>query len=49
MYTDIFEFAGPVQTLLRSIFGWKNLTEYWFPDIRSIEGAIFVMSFVLYP
>lgn len=49
VYTDIFEFAGPVQTLLRSIFGWKNLTEYWFPDIRSIEGAIFVMSFVLYP
>lgn len=48
-YTDIFEYAGPVQGLLRDFFGWNNAQEYWFPNIRSMGGAIFVMSSVLYP
>ncbi|MAC61203.1 MAG: ABC transporter permease [SAR116 cluster bacterium] len=48
-YTDFFEYAGPIQKLLRNIFGWHNAQEYWFPEIRSLGGAIFVMSFVLYP
>ncbi len=48
-YTDIFEYAGPVQGLLRDFFGWENAQEYWFPNIRSMGGAIFVMSSVLYP
>ena len=30
-------------------FGWRNAQDYWFPDIRSLGGAIFVMSMVLYP
>ncbi|MGM0506593.1 MAG: ABC transporter permease [Bacteroidota bacterium] len=47
-YTDFLAFAGPVQTLLRDGFGWAA-GSYWFPDIRSIEGAILVMSFVFYP
>ena len=33
----------------REFFNFKNAEEYWFPEIRSMEGAIFVMSFVLYP
>lgn len=49
VYTDIFEFAGPVQALLRDIFGWQTKRDYWFPEIRSMGGAMFVMSFVLYP
>ncbi len=49
VYTDILEFAGPVQGLLRDIFGWQTKRDYWFPEIRSMGGAIFVMSFVLYP
>ncbi len=49
VYTDILEFAGPVQSLLRDIFGWQTTRDYWFPAIRSMGGAIFVMSFVLYP
>ncbi|HCP00649.1 MAG TPA: iron ABC transporter permease [Rhodospirillaceae bacterium] len=49
IYTDIFEFAGPVQGLLRDIFGWTSARDYWFPEIRSMGGAIYVMSFVLYP
>ena len=48
-YTDLLEFAGPVQGLLRDYFGWTQASEYWFPEIRSLGGAIFVMSFVLYP
>jgi iron(III) transport system permease protein len=49
VYTDIFEFAGPVQGLLRDLFGWQTKRDYWFPEIRSMGGAMFVMSFVLYP
>ena len=48
-YTDFFEYAGPVQNILRTFFGWQNAQQYWFPEIRSLGGAIFVMSFVLYP
>ena len=48
-YTDIFEYAGPVQGTIRDFFGWQNSQDYWFPNIRSMGGAIFVMSSVLYP
>ena len=49
VYTDIFEYAGPVQGMLRELFGWNNSQDYWFPNIRSMGGAILVMSSVLYP
>ena len=45
-YTDIFEYSGPFQIFLRSIFS-PELPDV-FP-IRSLWGAIFTMSFVLYP
>lgn len=48
-YTDFLEYAGPLQKLLRGTFGFDNASDYWFPEIRSMGGAIFVMSFVLYP
>lgn len=48
-YTDIFEYAGPFQAMLRDIFGWSSANDYWFPNIRSMGGAILVMSSVLYP
>jgi len=47
-YTDFLQFVGPVQTALRAWFGW-NAGDYWFPDIRSLPGAIFLFVFVLYP
>ncbi len=47
-YTGMLEFAGPLQTALRNFFGWGRL-DYWFPDIRSLGGAIIIMSLVLYP
>ena len=40
---------GIVQTRLRELFGWRDARSYWFPDIRSLGGAILVMSAVLYP
>ncbi len=48
-YTDIFEYAGPVQGMLRDFFGWTSSKDYWFPEIRSLGGAVLVMSSVLYP
>ncbi len=47
-YTGMFEFAGPVQTALRDAFGWGR-HDYWFPEIRSLGGAIAMMTLVLYP
>ncbi len=49
VYTEILEFYGPVQTLLRSIFGWTSVQDYWFPPVRSMAGAIVMLSLVLYP
>jgi iron(III) transport system permease protein len=47
-YTGMFEFAGPVQSGLRELFGW-SYGEYWFPEVRSLGGAIAMLSLVLYP
>jgi iron(III) transport system permease protein len=47
-YTDFLQFVGPVQTWLRAAFGWQA-GQYWFPDIRSVGGAIAIFVFVLYP
>ncbi|MBT6122108.1 MAG: iron ABC transporter permease [Candidatus Puniceispirillum sp.] len=48
-YTDFFEYAGFVQSGMRSIFGWQSAQDYWFPEIRSLGGAALVMASVLYP
>lgn len=47
-YTGMFDFAGPVQSALRNTFGW-TYGDYWFPEIRSLTGAILMLSLVLYP
>jgi iron(III) transport system permease protein len=47
-YTDFLQFAGPVQSWLRALTGWGP-QDYWFPDIRSLGGAIAMLSLVLYP
>ncbi len=48
-YTEILEFYGPVQTFLRQEFGWQSAQDYWFPNVRSLPGAIIMLSLVLYP
>lgn len=47
-YTGLLDFAGPVQTLLRDWMGW-DYGDYWFPPIRSLGGAIVMLTLVLYP
>lgn len=47
-YTDLLQFAGPVQSVLREWMGWKA-GDYWFPDVRSLGGAVVMLSLVLYP
>ena len=48
-YTNLLEYAGPIQTLLRSQFGWESAQDYWFPQVQSIGGAILMLTLVLYP
>ncbi len=47
-YTGILDVPGPVQQMIRDVTGLKY-GQYWFFEIRSIPGAIFMMAFVLYP
>jgi iron(III) transport system permease protein len=47
-YTGMFDYAGPVQTWIREVTGWGT-GEYFFPEIRSLGGAITMFSLVLYP
>ena len=47
-YTGLLDFTGPVQTALREAFGW-GYGDYYFPEIRSLGGAICMLSLVLYP
>ena len=48
-FGEFFDYTGPAQTALRTIFGFTSRKDYWFPDLRSLGGAVFVMSAVLYP
>lgn len=47
-YTGMLDYSGPVQETLRETFGW-SYGDYWFPQIRSLGGAILVLSLVLFP
>lgn len=47
-YTGLLDVAGPIQTHIRAYLDLQ-VGDYWFPSIRSLGGAVFVMSFVLYP
>lgn len=47
-YTDLLQFVGPIQTGLRTLFHWTR-RDYWFPDIRTVEGAAAMLTLVLYP
>lgn len=45
VFLAVFDIPGPVQTMLRSLFG----PDVWFPDVRSTVGVGLVMSLSLYP
>jgi iron(III) transport system permease protein len=46
---DFLEYAGPVQTGLRALFGWESARDYRFPEVRTRGAAILVLSGALYP
>lgn len=48
-FVEFFHFTGPIQSLLRTIFGFQSARDYWFPNIRSLGGAALILSLVLYP
>ena len=48
-FVEFLHFAGPVQSAIRAIFGLQSSRDYWFPDVRSLWGAILILSSVLYP
>jgi iron(III) transport system permease protein len=47
-YTGALDVAGPFQTMIRALTGW-HYRDYWFPEVRSLGGAIAMLSLVLYP
>ena len=47
-YTDLLDSYGPVQGFLRALTGWQ-VGDYWFPNIRSLPGAVVMLVLVLYP
>jgi iron(III) transport system permease protein len=48
-YTSMLDYFGPVQTFLRMVFGWDEVGDYWFPNVRSLPGGIVMLILVLYP
>lgn len=47
-YADFLQFAGPLQTGLRELFGWRR-GDYWFPEVQSLGGAITLLTLAFYP
>jgi len=47
-YAGMLDFAGPLQSTLRSWTGWQA-GDYFFPGIRNLPGAALVLTVVLYP
>ncbi len=48
-YVELLDYAGPVQSRLRSLLGVTARQDYVFPEIRSLTGAVFLMSCALFP
>lgn len=47
LFVDLLQYSGPIQTSLRIFLGVDSL--WFFPDPRSLMGAIWTFSFCLYP
>ena len=48
-FAEFFDYVGPLQSMIRAIFGFQSRSEYWFPEIRSTGGAALVMTSVTFP
>lgn len=49
VYTDLLDYAGPVQKALRIWFNWQSPSDYYFPEVRSLGGACMMLALVLFP
>ena len=47
-YTDFLQYSGPLQSALRDLTGW-GARDYWFPEVRSLGGAVVMLTLALYP
>ncbi len=56
-FVEFLDFAGPVQKALRWFLGQTVLSDvpritrqhYWFPEFRSLPGAIVILASIFYP
>ena len=48
-YLDVMHPVGPVQTFIRDLFGIASPADLWFPEVRSMGGAIVLLGLVLFP
>jgi iron(III) transport system permease protein len=48
VYADALDVAGPVQGWIRASFGLRY-GDYWFPEVRTLPGAILMLALALYP
>ncbi|MEM9277056.1 MAG: iron ABC transporter permease [Pseudomonadota bacterium] len=48
-FVEFFSYTGPLQEAVRAIGNYQSSREYWFPEIRSLWGTVFVLGIVLYP
>ncbi|MBU3621742.1 iron ABC transporter permease [Polynucleobacter sp. CS-Odin-A6] len=47
LFVDLLQFSGPIQSMLRDLLEVDSL--WFFPDPRSMSGAIWSFSFCLFP
>lgn len=48
-WVEFADYTGPLQEGIRAIGGYETSRDYWFPDIRSLPGAVLLISLVLFP
>lgn len=48
-FAQFFDFTGPVQSAWRALFGFETSRDYWFFEVRTTGGAVFILGSVLYP
>ena len=48
-WVELLDYTGPIQGALRAVLGWHTVKDYWFPEVRSLTGAVLILSAVLYP
>lgn len=48
-YAELLDYAGPLQSSIRALFGFADHRDYWFPEVRTLAGAVLVLASVLYP